>query len=99
MGGPGQAALTEVVPAAEVRILPRMTEEEFVAWCDEDTRAEFVDGEVIVFSPSSTRHVLLCNFLSTLRSAWLQNQAGAAVAGAPSQRGRSVTGLGTGSDA
>ena len=66
MGGPGQAALTEVVPAAEVRVLPRMTEEEFVAWCDEDTRAEFVDGEVIVFSPSSTRHVLLCNFLSTL---------------------------------
>ena len=25
----------------------RMTEEEFVSWCDEDTRAEFLDGEVI----------------------------------------------------
>jgi Uma2 family endonuclease len=31
----------------------RMTEEEFVAWCDEDTRAEFVDGEVILLSPES----------------------------------------------
>jgi Uma2 family endonuclease len=30
-----------------------MTEEEFVAWCNEDTRAEFVDGEVIVLSPES----------------------------------------------
>lgn len=66
MGGHGQAALTEVLPATEVRVLPRMTEEEFVAWCDEDTRAEFVNGEVIVFSPSSTKHVLLCNFLNTL---------------------------------
>jgi Uma2 family endonuclease len=28
-----------------------MTEEQFVEWCDEDVRAEFVDGEVIVLSP------------------------------------------------
>ena len=30
-----------------------MTEEEFVDWCDADTRAEYVDGEVIVMSPES----------------------------------------------
>ena len=36
----------------------RMTEEEFVAWCDEDTRAEWVDGEVVVHSPTSIRHIL-----------------------------------------
>ena len=34
-----------------------MTEEEFVAWCDEDVQAEWVDGEVIIMSPSSYRHV------------------------------------------
>ncbi|MGH7494629.1 MAG: Uma2 family endonuclease [bacterium] len=33
-----------------------MTEEEFEAWCDEDTKAEFVDGEVIIMSPASTAH-------------------------------------------
>ena len=33
-----------------------MTEEEFEAWCDEDVKAEYVDGEGIVHSPVSTRH-------------------------------------------
>ena len=37
----------------------RMTEEEFVAWCDEDTRAEWVDGEVIMMSPANSEHVSL----------------------------------------
>lgn len=37
----------------------RMTEEEFVAWCDEDTKAEWVDGEVIVMAPSSDGHARL----------------------------------------
>src|SRR5215510_7565474 len=41
----------------------RMTEEEFVAWCDEDTRAEWVDGEVIVHSPANLQHVDLAGFL------------------------------------
>ncbi|HEV2292563.1 MAG TPA: hypothetical protein VGR35_01830 [Tepidisphaeraceae bacterium] len=31
----------------------RMTEEEFVEWCDDKTHAEWVDGEVIVMSPVS----------------------------------------------
>ena len=30
----------------------RMSEDQFVVWCDEDTRAEWVDGEVIVMSPA-----------------------------------------------
>jgi hypothetical protein len=33
-----------------------MTEDEFVAWCDEDVRAEWVDGEVIVMSPANRMH-------------------------------------------
>jgi Uma2 family endonuclease len=40
-----------------------MTEEEFEAWCDEDIKAEWVDGEVIVHSPALDRHVLLTGFL------------------------------------
>jgi Uma2 family endonuclease len=43
-----------------------MTEEEFEAWCDEDVKAEYVDGEVIVHSPVSTRHSDMVLFLAGL---------------------------------
>lgn len=43
-----------------------MTEEEFVAWCDEDIKAEYVDGEVIVYTPVSRKHDDLTWFLGTL---------------------------------
>jgi Uma2 family endonuclease len=41
----------------------KMTYEEFLAWCDEDTWAEWVDGEVIILSPASKRHQELARFL------------------------------------
>ena len=34
----------------------RMTYEEFLAWADEDTLAEWVHGEVIMASPASRRY-------------------------------------------
>ncbi|MDZ7262028.1 MAG: Uma2 family endonuclease [candidate division KSB1 bacterium] len=43
-----------------------MTEEEFVDFCDEDIKAEFVDGEVIVHSPASTKHGSMSIFLASL---------------------------------
>jgi Uma2 family endonuclease len=52
--------------ALEAKAAPspgRMTWEEFVAWCDEDTWAEWVDGEVIVLSPASIAHQQLMAFL------------------------------------
>jgi len=42
----------------------RMSYEEFLEWCDEDTWAEWVDGEVIVLSPASKRHQELAGFLT-----------------------------------
>ena len=44
----------------------RMTEEEFVAWCDEDTRAEWVDGEVVMMSPANQEHAILGIWLARL---------------------------------
>lgn len=44
----------------------RMTYEEFDAWRDEDTRAEWVDGEVIEFMPPGRRHIRLIYFLIQL---------------------------------
>ena len=50
----------------------RMTYEEFRAWADEDTRAEWVDGEVIVFLPASPLHGQLVFFLATLLSHYVR---------------------------
>lgn len=44
----------------------RMTFDEFVAWTDEDTHAEWVGGEVIVFMPSSWTHQGFAYFLASL---------------------------------
>lgn len=45
--------------------LGKMTFEEFVDWCDEDTWAEWVAGEVIVLSPASTVHQKVSAFLNS----------------------------------
>jgi Uma2 family endonuclease len=42
---------------------PKMSYEEFLTWADEDTLAEWVDGEVIMTSPASRQHQLLVGFL------------------------------------
>ncbi len=44
----------------------RMTYEEFLAWADEDTLAEWVDGEVIMLSPASRQHQELSDFLGAV---------------------------------
>ena len=44
----------------------KVTFEEFLAWGDEDTWAEWVDGRIIVMSPASSRHQDLVRFLLTL---------------------------------
>jgi Uma2 family endonuclease len=42
------------------------TFEAFIEWVDEDTSAEWVDGEVVFMSPASTRHQLIIGFLYKL---------------------------------
>jgi len=50
----------------------RMTEAEFVAWADEDTRAEWVDGEVILMSPDNVVHTRAGVFLLRLFSDFVE---------------------------
>jgi len=56
----------------EVQMLPsgkvvgRMTWEEFLEWCDEDTHAEWVAGQVVVHSPANYRHQDLTGFLAAV---------------------------------
>lgn len=49
-----------------------MTYEEFLAWAGEDTRAEWVAGEVIVFMPPKNLHQTMVGFLYVLLSAFIR---------------------------
>ncbi|CAN5526057.1 hypothetical protein BH24GEM3_BH24GEM3_01780 [soil metagenome] len=53
---------------------PGMSWEEFLEWCDEDTYAEWVDGEVILMSPNSTRHQRLLIFLTRLLPEYVERR-------------------------
>jgi len=44
----------------------KMSYQEFLAWADEDTRAEWVNGEVIVFIPVKKIHQITLEFLYQL---------------------------------
>jgi len=49
-----------------------MSYEEFLAWADEDTLAEWVDGKVIRHSPASRRHQELGGFLYEVLRAYVR---------------------------
>jgi Uma2 family endonuclease len=51
-----------------------MTEEEFVGWCDEDTRAEWVDGEVVMMSPLNVDHGDLLRWLLGVLGAFVEEK-------------------------
>lgn len=54
-------------------------------WCDEDTWAEWVDGEVIVLAPASERHQALRGFLEAVMTIYVEQRRLGRVLGAPFQ--------------
>jgi Uma2 family endonuclease len=63
----------------------KLTYEEFLTWCDEDTWAEWVDGEVVVLSPASRRHQDLADFLTAVLRAYVEAKGLGVVLSAPFQ--------------
>jgi len=61
----------------------RMSFEEFLAWCGEDTWAEWVDGEVIVLTPAERKHQEIKGFLYGLIREFLHYRVGGQVLDAP----------------
>jgi Uma2 family endonuclease len=51
----------------------RMTEKEFEAWCTEDVKAEWVDGEVIVMAPVSGEHADINGWIYRLISDFVEH--------------------------
>ena len=67
--------LIEIIMAVpEPPAKPKMTYEEFLAWADEDTLAEWVDGEVVMASPASDRHQDLARFLTVGLSGYVEGR-------------------------
>jgi len=50
----------------------RMTYEEFLAWADEDTLAEWVNGEMVMYSPASRRHQEIALFLGQVMGLYVE---------------------------
>ena len=63
----------------------KMTYEEFLAQADEDVPAEWVDGEVILMSPASSRHQDLADFLTALLRLFVEARQLGVVRSAPFQ--------------
>ncbi len=52
--------------------LRKLTFEEFLDWCDEDTRAEWVNGRVVVLSPDNLPHNRVDRFLVQVLGIYVQ---------------------------
>lgn len=59
----------------------RMTEAEFLAWADEDTLAEWVDGEVIMMAPANVDHDQFFGWLRSLLTMFVEHHDLGAVFG------------------
>ena len=77
-----QRLLEVLLPSTALR---KMTYEEFLAWADEDTLAEWVDGEIIMYSPASKRHQLLIGFLEKVLGMFVEQRDLGIVLSAPFQ--------------
>lgn len=64
---------------------PKMTYEEFLAWADEDTLAEWVYGEVVMYTPASKRHQLIVGFLEKVLGTFVEQHNLGVVLSAPFQ--------------
>lgn len=63
----------------------KLTYEEFLAWCDEDTWAEWVDGEVVMVLPVSERHQDLASWLLVILRSYCEARGLGKVIPAPFQ--------------
>lgn len=57
--------------------LPNMSYEEFLVWAEDGSHVEWVDGDVIIMSPSSHQHQEIADFLTALLRHFVEaNQLG-----------------------
>jgi Uma2 family endonuclease len=64
---------------------PRLSYAEFLAWADEDTLAEWVEGAIVMASPAATYHQQLAGFLGAVLHGFCEYADLGVVLGAPFQ--------------
>lgn len=64
---------------------PKMTYEEFLSWADEDTLAEWVDGDVVKTSPASFEYQQIVRLLVSTMGAFVETHQLGIVLSAPFQ--------------
>lgn len=79
------ATVLEAQPKAVLIPAQRMTYEEFLDWADEDTYAEWVDGEVELMSPASVTHQSICGFLTAILRVFVEDRDAGLILTAPFQ--------------
>ena len=63
------------LPSAQRTLAPEpMTYEQFLAWADEDTHAEWVEGKVVIMSPVSREHSSVAGFLYRIVSSFVEDR-------------------------
>lgn len=70
----------------------KVSYEDFLAGCDEDTWAEWVDGDIIMVSPASKRHQDIVLFLATLLNDYVESRNLGEIITAPFQMKLGVSG-------
>lgn len=73
------------MPTAHAHVPHKMSYEEFLDWCDEDTLAEWVDGEVIIMSPASYSHQTIEDFLTRILGIYVEQHGLGKIISAPFQ--------------
>lgn len=70
-----QITMTTSLSQADRRTAPatKLTFEEFLAWADENTCAEWLDGDVVVMSPGSNRHQEVGSFLERVLGVFVEH--------------------------
>jgi Uma2 family endonuclease len=77
--------LREVIGEIPSRRPEKITYEEFLDWADEDTLAEWVNGEVVMYSPASEPHQRIVGFLLTVMRIFVEQRDLGTVLSAPFQ--------------
>jgi len=79
------ATILEKTETATQPPVLKMTYEEFLDWADEDTYAEWVDGEIELMSPASVEHQDISGFLAALLRFYAEDSNAGKVLAAPFQ--------------
>lgn len=82
-----QPQVQEHLAMAVLKAMPLspVTYEQFLAWADEDTLAEWVKGEIVMTSPASFRHQDITDFLLSVMRPVIEQQKAGRLISAPFQ--------------